>query len=113
MCYETGTGVKLNRKKAAQLFRISADRGLAFGQFNLGNVLREKEKFEEAFHYTKLAAEQGHHGAQYNLARMYLDGHGGDAETSDLDEARRWYARAAAGGDKAAVAMLEQLNKYL
>lgn len=110
LMYNYGTGVKLNLNKAAQLFRMGADRGLAKGEFNLANVLREQGKFEEAFHYTKLAAEQGHRDAQYNLAVMYEDGHGGDIET-DLDEAGRWYARAAAGGDEDAAARLEQLNK--
>ena len=42
-----------------------------------------------------------------NLGGLYEHGDGIEA---DLDEAKRWYARAAAKGHEDAIAILEELN---
>ena len=58
--YVTGSGVKLDKKKAERLFRMAADRGNAVAQFNVGILLQAQEKHEEAFRYYALSADQGH-----------------------------------------------------
>jgi TPR repeat protein len=42
-----------------------------------------------------------------NLGRLYAEGKG---VTKDLDEARKWYARAAAKGDESAKKKLHELS---
>ena len=89
-------GVKMDGKKALQLFRMAADRGDAFGQFNLGLCLAEQLKLSEGFDYLRLAADQGHIQSCALLGVYYEAGEGGIER--DTDEARRWYERAVAIG---------------
>jgi TPR repeat protein len=62
----------------------------------LGNGFRTgngpPRDFNLALHWYRLAAERGHPGGQYNLARMYEHGLG---VRRDDAEAARWYLRAA------------------
>jgi TPR repeat protein len=98
-------GVKVNKKKAKQLYRMAADRGYARAQFNVSYMLSNEgpSSYRESFRYCKLAADRGYTSAEYNLAISYKKGEGVDV---DLEEARRWYARAAAKGhEKAAFAL--------
>jgi TPR repeat protein len=55
-----------------------------------------------------MAAEQGLTSSQYNVGVCYEKG---DGVERDLDEARRWYARAAAKGHQAAIERLAELNR--
>jgi hypothetical protein len=105
--YATGSGVKLDKKKAEQLYRAAADRGQAFAQANLGLFLHRQEKFEEAFRYYTLSADQGLTGAEVNLGCCYKDGEGTEV---DLDKARCWFERAAAKGDEDAIQALAELG---
>ena len=57
---------------------------------------------KKAIKWTREAAEQGYHQAQYNLAYCYEKGIG---VTEDLDEAVKWYKKAANQGN------VEALNK--
>ena len=106
--YETGsTGVKLDKKKAMKLYRAAADRGGAFAQYNLAVELHSDEKFEEAFRYLVLAANQGFTPAEHNLGCFYRDGTGTEV---DLGKAIYWVERAAAKGEEAAKAALALLD---
>jgi hypothetical protein len=105
--YETGSGVKLDKKKAMQLCRMAADRGDAFGQSKLGFLLASQEKFEEAFRYFALAANQGYTNAESNLGCFYRDGDGTEV---DLGKARYWFERAAAKGHETATMCLARLD---
>ncbi|EGB03050.1 hypothetical protein AURANDRAFT_34545, partial [Aureococcus anophagefferens] len=93
--YEHGSGVKLDKKKAEQLYRAAADRGDAVAQNNSGAFLHSADKFEEAFRYFVLAADQGYAHAECNLGVCYMDGQGTEV---DLGKARYWFERAAAKG---------------
>ena len=62
-------------------------------QDNLGNLLISEEKFEEAFRYFVLAADQGYTSAENNLGMCYRNGEGTEVE---LGKARYWFERAAA-----------------
>ena len=63
-----------------------------------------------ASHYFK-AAEQGHAYAQFTVGRMYERGYyQEDGVSKDIDEARRWYQKAAEQGLPAAKEALKHLN---
>lgn len=61
---------------------------------------------EEAFRLYKMAAEQGLTSSQYNVGVCYEKVVGVER---DLDEARRWYALAAAKGHERAIKSLAKL----
>ena len=105
--YSRGDGVKLDKKKAEELFRTAADRGDAFAQINLGILLLSEEKFEEAFRYFALAADQGLTPGEFNFGCCYHDGTGTEV---DLGKARYWFERAAAKGYERAIKALADLD---
>ena len=106
--YEHGEGeIKLDKKKARQLFQMAADRGHPTAQQNIGTCYHRDGQLEAAFRHFKMAAEQGLTFAQYNVGYCYESGGGVER---DLDEARRWYARAAAKGHEGAIEVLAELN---
>jgi hypothetical protein len=105
--YNHGRGVKLDKKKAMQLFRMAADRGSAVAQNILGKLLHSEEKFEESFRYYALAADQGLTAAELVLGCRYLDGEGTEV---DLGKARYWLERAAAKGVESAIELLAALD---
>jgi TPR repeat protein len=105
--YEDGSGVKLDKKKAERLYRAAADRGDAIGQNNLGLLLVSEEKFEEAFRYFTLAADQGYTYAEASLGCCYGRGEGTEV---DLGKARYWFERAAAKGHERAIGNLARLD---
>ncbi|KAH8047520.1 hypothetical protein JL720_16093 [Aureococcus anophagefferens] len=105
---ETGDGVKLDVRKANQLYKMAAELGDATAQYNLGNNNARAGNFDAAFSYFKSSASQGYFNAFYGLGKCLENGYGVDR---DLDEAKRWYARVAAKGDEEAIAALERLNR--
>ena len=107
--YRDGAGVKLDRKKTMQLCRMAADRGHPQAQAMAGLMLRDSGKFDEAFHYFKLSAEQGLSQGERALGGAYAKGQG---VATSLLEAVRWYERAAAKGDQKAVDVLAKVKTY-
>ena len=107
LSYETGSGVKLDKKKAERLYRAAADRGDAFAQSNLGVLLYSEKKHEEAFRYFALATDQGHTEAENGLGVCYRHGSGTEV---DLGKARDWFERAAAKGHQKAIESLAGLD---
>jgi len=105
--YAEGWGVKLDKKKAERLFCAAADRGDATAQCNLAFLLDSERRFEEAFQYYALAADQGYTSGEYNLGICYRDGEGTEV---DLGKARYWFERAAAKGDEEAIKSLAHLD---
>jgi hypothetical protein len=85
---------------------MAADRGDAIAQTSLGCILYSEKRFEEAFRYYTLAANQGYTTAEHNLGICYRNGDGTEV---DLGKARYWYARAAAKGDEDAISALAEL----
>jgi TPR repeat protein len=114
--YVRGDGVKLDEKKAEQLLRMGADRGDARAQNNLACALIRndpdwsdmKETQNEIFQLALLSAEQGYTQAEGLVGGAYLAGIGGVPQ--NLEEARRWLARAAAKGDEGAKDDLARLD---
>jgi TPR repeat protein len=107
--YVTGDGVKLDKNKALQLYRTAADRGLAHAQAKLAELLLENNSSpdEEIFRLLELAAKQGLTSAEYNVGLRYVHGRG---VKSDLEEAKRWFGRAAAKGHNQSVSVLERIS---
>ena len=106
MC-KKGLGVKLDKKKAERLYRMAADRGDAYAQNSLADLLDAEKKHEEAFRYYALAADQGYTYAENSLGCCYNDGDGTEV---DLGKARYWFERAAAKGSEAATRNLADLD---
>jgi len=94
--YDNGEGVKLDKKKAAQLWRMAADRGDASAQQNVALVYFNAGRFAEAIRFYKRAAEQGLSDAQYSLAVCFEQGKGTEV---DLAEAKRWYRKGVDRGE--------------
>jgi TPR repeat protein len=105
--HEEGSGVKLDKKNAERLYRMAADRGDALAQNNVAFLLVSEKKFEEAFRYFVLAADQGYTSGENNLGMCYRRGEGTEV---DLGKARYWFARAAAKGHEAAIEALARLD---
>lgn len=61
---------------------------------------------EEAVHWYRKAAEQGHLDAQFNAGNCHQNGIG---TSINLEQARHWFTRAAEQGDQEAAYRLRQL----
>jgi TPR repeat protein len=86
---------------------MAADRGDAPAQCNLAILLDSEKKFEEAFRYFALAADQGLTAGDTNLGLCYRLGRGTEV---DLGKARYWFERAAAKGSEKAIGNLARLD---
>ena len=103
--YVKGEGVKPDRRKAMQLFRMGADMGLAAAQVKLAGELYNDGCHAESFEVFKLAAEQGETSAEF-MAGWYMIMSPVPEIPEDLEEARRLLTRASAKGFEAADKML-------
>ena len=96
---------------AVKYYRLSAEKGYAAAQNNLGYCYDigngVPQDYKEAVRLYRLAADQGYALAQYNLGYCYQYGQG---VTKDLDEAIRLYRLAAKGGSKTAKTNLARLG---
>ena len=90
--------------QAMKWFRLGADQGDAFAQYNLGFMYQEgqgvPQDYAEAVKWYRLAADQGLANAQSNLGNMYYNGQG---VLQDYVLAHMWFNLAAARGEEAAV----------
>ena len=93
--YEAGLGVKRDRERMYQLYGMAAGKRYAHGElmYSYWSGLSD----DEAFRYVSRAAAAGLTIAEGRLGAFYI--HGKGVET-DYDEARRWFARAAAKGNE-------------
>ena len=108
--YDTGNGVKLNKKKATNFHRMAADAGHATSQHNLGTFSQIAGDFSEAARKYGLAAAQGLTEAEFMLGNF---NHTGRGVPVNLDEAKRLYALAAAKGHEEAKAALDFFASFL
>jgi TPR repeat protein len=98
-----GLGVAKDEARGLALGRESEAAGSCFGQYVVGKCYRFGYFFggvaqddAEAARLFRLAAEQGHAGAQMSLGYMFNNGQG---VAQDTAEAIRWYRLAAEQGD--------------
>ena len=98
-----GKGVKKNNTRAAEFFRLAAEKGDVSAMNSWATSLVTGDgvprNFHEAARWFRKAAEQGHASAQYNLGLRYANGQG---VPQDYKEAVAWYRKAAEQGLAAA-----------
>ena len=108
--YEHGYGVEQDAKKADELYRVAADRGLADAQNLYMKFLQNNGRKEEAFRYNMMAAQQGHTESEFLMGLRCCIGLGTE---KCLQESTRWHVRAAAKGfEKAINTMKEAEHQY-
>jgi len=98
-CYNTGTGVKKNRKEAVKWYRMAAERGHKTAMFDLSACFMNGDGVEkdeaEGMKWLRMAAERNDDIAQLILGASYAKGNG--VERDDA-EAVKWYRKAAERG---------------
>ena len=108
--YETGSGVKLDKKKAERLYRIGSDRGNATARHNLAVILDEEQNYEEAFRLFNSAAEQGYAPSKTNVGIYLFNGYRPPGVERDREKGIRWLESAAGDGFEAAIDALARIN---
>ncbi len=96
-------------KKVVESLIVKANKGDITSQLELFSIYIQKEKasdYEEAARWCKMAAEAGNPDAQYNLGRLYYNGHG---VKQSFEKAAFWYKRAADNGNDWAMGKLGQM----
>lgn len=99
-CYDQGWGVGIDKLRAAECFRLAADRGLDWGMYNFATALTLGEGVAEdkaaALGWFEKAAAMGNAKAINYVGSFHEDGW---VVAHDLAVAADCYARAAEGGD--------------
>lgn len=112
LLYARGLGVVENPGYSLALLQRAAEAGEPLAQYNLGNRYIDEgtEAFapEKAAAWWKKAADQGVIPAQHNLGSLYAKG--GGRVQRDLERARHWYAKAAAGGSERSAEALREIG---
>ena len=97
-CHAHGHGTEQNYEESARWFRQAVEENNPFAAYSLGGQYLRGQGVEqsgtEAYRLYTMAAVRGNAYAQYQLGRMYRDGIGTGA---DLEDSKRWYAKAYAG----------------
>ncbi len=106
--YKQGYGVEKNEKKVKEWLTKSADEGFWLSENQLGSYYYQKEIYDEAVSWFKQAAMKGFSVAQNNLGKCYYEGNG---VKKSLKEARKWFEKAAAQGNKRAADALKHMDK--
>ena len=110
--YDNGEGVLKDDAEAVRWYRLAADQGDVFAQFNLGlmyaNGLGVLKDDAEAGRWYRLAAEQGNAAAQFNLGVMYDNGEG---VLKDSVLAHMWCNIAGANGNARARKLRDSLER--
>lgn len=103
-CYELGWGTTPDQEKAADCYRVAAERGLDWAMYNyatslaLGHGVRENKA--AALEWLHAAAARGSGLARAKAINFVGSFHeDGWATPRDLRAASQWYAEAAEGGD--------------
>eukprot|EP00873_Tetraselmis_striata_P044661 jgi/Tetstr1/464925/TSEL_009659.t1 len=113
-CYRTGRGgVALNPRRAAELYKESAERGSAEGACVYGTLLMTGvpgvgQSFVEGRRWLEKAAGTDQHLAIYKLGCMHLNGDGGEA---DVTKARELFERAMELGSVGATIALSSMYR--
>jgi TPR repeat protein len=101
--YLKGQGVAQSRSKAVQWLKSASESGHTKAASKLRRMDGEEDKFKEL----QNTAASGTADAQYELATMYLKGHGTEQNTA---AARKWLGKAAKQNHEKAITRLGILN---
>jgi len=98
--FDGKNGKPKNYEEAVKWFRMAAEQGYHYGQFNLGLCYDKgygiTKDYTEAVKWYRMAAEQGNADAQFNLGNGYYNGEG---VPQNYTEAVKWYRMAAEQGN--------------
>ncbi len=108
--YQTGQGVKENRKTANELFLKSAKQGNIDSAFWLGQNMILDKKYKEGFHWTSKAATNGSADAQYNLGALYKDGLGVKKDPGSM---YFWLSMSATNGNEKAKEIISKMSAQM
>ena len=104
---------KADQRKLAAATRLSAERGDATAQYDLGRLYYYgkgmPQDYAEAMGWARKAADQGDARAQYDVGYLYQHGQG---VTQDSAEAVRWFRKAADQGEARAECSLGNMYFY-
>jgi TPR repeat protein len=106
--YKLGDSVPLDTNKAARWLEKAAQLGHAKAGAELGLVLFQDGKGQEALPWLRTAAERGDARAQYALGTIYF---AGKLVPADPNQARLWMGRAAKSRLPAAIEALAIMSK--
>ena len=99
-CYDLGWGVAVDKRRAAECFRVAAERGLEWGMYNYATSLTLGEGVAEdkvaALGWFEKAGRQGNAKAVNYIGSFHEDGW---VVAKDMAKATECYRRAAEGGD--------------
>jgi uncharacterized protein len=99
-CYDLGWGTPVDKARAAECFRIAAERGLDWGMYNYATALTLGEGVAEdrpaALAWFEKAAAMGNAKALNYIGSFHEDGW---VVPRDMTRAAEYYAQAAEGGD--------------
>jgi TPR repeat protein len=107
-------GADENRDKHGSLGEVRqridrAHAGDSQARFELAALFTDVGAHAQAFDWYRLAADQGHHGAEYEVAFSYLTGRGvGRAESAAVV----WFRRAVGGGHPVAMYQLGNVFRF-
>lgn len=99
-CYDLGWGVRIDKARAAECYRIAAEQGLDWAMYNYATLLALGDGVAEdkaaALAWFRKAARMGNAKAMNFVGSFHEDGW---VVSRDMAKAARLYARAAEGGD--------------
>jgi hypothetical protein len=102
-CYYYGRGTKKDRRLARYWYQKGAEAGLNTSMMQLGVMMREDKRYDEAYQLFKKAAENGNLDAMGWLASCYSEGLG---TKKDDGMALFWLKKAADGGSRDAAEVI-------
>ena len=111
-CYAEGIGGFVDKKAALRWYKDAAEANSIDGMINLAGMYlyedenKSPENYSEAVRYLYIAASLNNADAMNMLGDCYRYGHG---TYESIDEAFRWYQKAAEGGNAAAQETVEEL----
>ncbi|GAB6976556.1 hypothetical protein JCM15124A_14630 [Prevotella falsenii] len=111
-CYENSWGVAFNAQKTMDWYRKAAYAGSALGQYHLGILYfegwnGEKPDKKKGLEWLFKAANGCEPWAMFYIGNCYKRG---DGVEKNIDEAIRWYKKAAEYGDEDAPQVLKELG---
>ena len=108
--YKLGRGVAMDLNAAESWYRKAAAQGHAQSEDNLGLVLFQSGKREEAMPWIRKSAERGEPRAQYVLGTALFNG---DLAEKDWVRAYALMSRSSAQGISQATTSLAQMDRYI
>ncbi len=108
--YKSGRGVPVDLKQAEDWYRRAAEQGHPAAEANIGLVMFQNGKRQEALPWIRKSSDRGDPRAQYLLGTAMFNG---DLVAKDWVQAYALMTRASASGLPAASNSLAQMDKFI